>query len=431
MKVKLPIIAAFICSILAASSVFAQDDITVIHAGKILDVRKGTYAENVLIIVKGDKIDRIAPISEKGKFGNVIDLSDHVLLPGLIDAHAHLTLNSYDSSVDPYELPAASYGIIGTVNAKKTLESGITTVRDIHSYFYSDIALRDAIAKGWIPGPRMYVSGPAITMTGGHGAWANWLSPQLELRPNPGSIADGPDEVRKAVREHIKLGVNVIKVMATGGFGTSGSIPGASSYTVDELKAVVDEAHKHGIRVAAHAHGAQGIKNAVIAGVDSIEHATFLDDESIELMKKHKVFLVMDLKGGYYDLIEKNNDYSDKSTGLSNQQMYREIEARFLLAYRSGVKMAFGTDSSVFPHERAVEQFRLMKKAGMAEADIVRSATLNAADLVGIANLAGSIEPGKWADIIAVKDDPLTDVSALERVVFVMKAGKIYRREGK
>lgn len=414
--------------VLFSVAVICQPAKHVILAGKMVDPVDGNLRSSTLIVVEKGVITNVLPSSARKEHPVTIDLSEYTVLPGLIDCHAHLTLNYYDKTADVYELPAATYGIFGTQNAKKTLEAGFTTVRDLHSYFYSDIALRNAINRGWIPGPRMYVSGSALTMTGGHGAWANWLTPQLELTPNPGAIADGEDEVRRAVRKHIKHGVDVIKIMATGGYGTANSIPGAASYTVDEIKAAVEEARKRGIKVAAHAHGAEGIKNAVRAGVSSIEHASFLDQESIDLMKKHNVFLVMDVLAAHYDFIETKQDFSDKDLKQTNQELYKSFVANLIKAYEQDVKIAFGTDSSVFPHERVGEQFKLMQQAGMKPADIIRSATINAAELIGIEKHAGTLDAGKWADIIAVKGDPLSDLSVLERVQFVMKAGKIYKQ---
>ena len=393
----------------------------------MVDVEKGQITKDVLIIIRDGKIVKVDGANAKNDYENIIDLSEYTVLPGLIDCHAHLVLNSYDKSIDQWELPIANYGIMGTINAEKTLDAGFTTVRDIWGIFYSDIALRDAINKEIIPGPRMYVSGPAITMTGGHGDWESWMAPQLELKQNPAAVADGVDEVRKEVRRHIKQGVDLIKITATGGFGTSGSIPGAATYTEEEIKAAVDEAKKQGLKVAAHAHGADGIKNAVKAGVTSIEHGSFMDDEAIQLMKKHQVYLVMDLLAANYSHIELNKDYSDRKLGESNNELYEKFLDNFLKAYRQGVEMAFGSDSGVYPHGRNAEQFNLMVKAGMTEIDAIKSATIIAAKLIGIEDKTGSIEEGKLADIIAVKGNPLEDITVLEKIEFVMKEGKVYK----
>lgn len=399
----------------------------VILASAMVDVEKGQITKDVLIIIRDGKIVKVDGANAKNDYKNIIDLSEYTILPGLIDCHAHLVLNSYDKSIDQWELPIANYGIMGTLNAKKTLDAGFTTVRDIWGIFYSDIALRDAINKQLVHGPRMYVSGPAITMTGGHGDWESWMGPHLQLKENPAAIADGVDEVRKQVRLHIKQGVDVIKLTATGGFGTSGSIPGSASYSIEEIKVAVDEAKKHGLKVAAHAHGVDGIKSAIKAGVASIEHGSLMDDESIELMKKYQVYLVMDLLAAHYSHIELNKDYSNRKLGESNNELYKRFLDNFLKAYKQGVKMAFGSDSGVYPHGRNAEQFSLMVQAGMAEIDAIRSATIVASQLIGIDDKTGSIEEGKWADIIAVKGNPLEDITVLEKVEFVMKEGKVYK----
>jgi imidazolonepropionase-like amidohydrolase len=292
--------------------------------------------------------------------------------------------------------------------------------------FYCDVALRDAIARGWIEGPRVFASGPIVTITGGHGSWGNWLAPEHRLTTHASAIVDGADEARKAVRTHIQYGVDLIKVAATGGFGTPGSIPGAASFTVEELSAMVEEAGKRGLAVTAHAHGAAGIANAIRAGVRSIDHGTFLDEATIELMKERDVFLVMDLLAAHYDLIEVNKDFSDKALSSGNAEEYAKMAARFRQAYEAGVRIAFGTDASVFPHGRNAEQFHLMVEAGMSPADAIRSATSWAAELVGIGSEAGGLTVGRRADIIAVPGDPLRDVRTLERVEFVMKAGRVY-----
>ncbi|HEX6278785.1 MAG TPA: amidohydrolase family protein [Pyrinomonadaceae bacterium] len=414
--------------ILFSAVVVGQADKQVILAGKLFDPVSGTVKSNVLIVVEKGVIKNVLPSSARSDNPITIDLSGSTVLPGLIDTHTHVAYNSYDRSVSLIELGIAAYGIIGAKNAEKTLLAGFTTVRDVGTDFYADVAIRNAINRGWIPGPRMYVSASALTITGGHGSWENSLAPHLELKVKPTAVVDGADEVRKQVRLHIKNGVDVIKINATGGFGTSGTVPGAASFSIAEMKAAVEEARKAGKKVAAHAHGAEGIKNAILAGVDSIEHGTFLDDESVALMKEHKVFLVMDVLAAYVDLIEADKDYMDKQLGMTNKELYEKFEANFMKAYTAGVRMAFGTDSSVFPHGQNGRQFLLMQKAGMKPIDAIRSATINAAQLIGIEKDAGTIEVGKWADIIAVKGDPLSDLSLLERVEFVMKAGTIYKQ---
>lgn len=431
MKNALNILAIIAIWVAACLNTLAQEADQLILAGGILDFNTERIEQNVLITIVDGKISEIQKNPERSELVTYTDLSDYTLIPGLIDCHTHLVGNWYlgDSEFDVYTLPAATYGIIGTINAKKTLEAGFTTVRDLHSYFYGDVALRDAINEGLIMGPRMFVSGPALTITGGHGAFGNWLSPQIEFSGNPVSIADGEDEVRKETRKHLKYKVDWIKVFATGGFGSYGTKPGAASYTIQEIEAVVDEANKRGIKVAAHAHGAEGIKNALRAGVTSIEHGTFLDDEAIELLLEKKAYLSMDLLSAYYELIEKNENYSDKDIDASNNEMFSALLETFSKAYKKDVKIVFGTDAGVYPHGRNAEQFSIMKNAGMKEIDIIKSATITAAELLGVAHKLGSIEKGKLADMVAVKGNPLDNIKLLEHIPFVMKEGKIYKNE--
>lgn len=406
----------------------AQDRPLEIFAGAMVDVEQGVLVRDVLIRIEGGVIREIRTGAENGEAENRVDLSNYTVLPGLIDAHTHLCDNAYlGEAFDYWSYPAATFGIVGTVNAETTLAAGFTTVRNVSEPFYADVALRDAIEAGWIEGPRMYVSGAMITMSGGHGNWGNWIGPQHVVSTDAHMVADGPDAVRKAARLHLKRGVDLLKITATGGFGTARSLPGAASYTVEEMRAAVDEARKRGLKVAAHAHGAEGIKNAVRAGVHSIEHASLIDAEAIELMKQHGAFLVMDLLAAHYDLVEQNRDYSDKLLAGTNREEFDRYLQRFAEAYRAGVRMAFGTDAGVYPHGRNAEQFALMVEAGMTPADAVRSATVWAAELLGVERHAGSLEAGKWADLIAVEGNPLDDVTTLERVRFVMKGGTVYR----
>ncbi len=407
-----------------------EERVSVLRAGRVLDVVSGQYRSDVLITIERGLIREISDASEVEASSDWIDLSEYTVLPGLMDVHTHLCDNSYlGAEFDHWALPAASFGIVGVVNAKKLLDAGFTTVRNVSEPYYAGVALRNAIRSGWIEGPRMFVSGPMITMTGGHGDWGGWMAPEHEVRTPAETVADGVDEVRKAVRAHIKHGVDLIKVAATGGFYTEGSIPGAATYSVPELRAAVEEAAKRGFVVAAHAHGEDGISNAVAAGVRSIEHASLMEDASLQQVKEGGVFLVMDLLAAHYDLLETDKDYSDKQLGSSNEDTYRAYADRFARAYRAGARIAFGTDSGVYPHGRNAEQFALMVEAGMEPIDAIRSATLWAAELLGIEKNAGQVREGLWADLIAVKGDPLADSSTLKDIRFVMKAGKIAKME--
>lgn len=410
----------------AAEPFPADNSKTTVFAGTMLDVRAGAFRNDAIIEITDGRISAMSYGPKSSISGDFVDLSGRTVLPGLIDAHTHLCDNSYmGSDFDYWAYPAAMFGIVGVGNARKTLQAGFTTVRDMSTAFFCDVALRDAIAKGWIEGPRMFVSGQMITITGGHGSWGNWIAPQHRVETDAHVIADGDDEVRKAVRTHIRNKVDVIKIAATGGYGTHGSIPGAASYSVEELKVAVDEAAKHGLRVGAHAHGAEGIKNALNAGVASIEHASMIDQEGIRLMRKTGAFAVMDLLSARYDLIEINRDYDDKDLGRSNSGEYEAIVDVFREAHKAGVKIAFGTDASVFPHGRNAEQFHLMVEAGMTPLEAIRSATIVAADLLGKEDQLGEIAVGKVADLIAVEGNPLQNVRVLESVSFVMKDGVV------
>ena len=412
--------------LLATEPANPHDQQWTVFAETFLDVRTGQLKREVAIEIKNGRISSIASASRDSIDGEFTDLTGLTVLPGLIDSHTHLCDNSYmGDDFDHWAYPAASFGIVGVVNARKTLHAGFTTVRDVSAPFYCDVALRDAIARGWIQGPRMFVSGPMLTMTGGHGTWGNWIAPQHEVTTDAHLIADGVSEVRKAVRTLVRNNVDVVKVAATGGYGTHGTIPGAASYSLEELEAAVEEARKHGMAVAAHAHGAQGIRNAVTAGVTSVEHGSMIDDDGIRLMRKSGAFAVLDLLSAHFDLIERNQDYEDKNLGHSNSDEYAAIVERFRAVYQSGVKIAFGTDAGVYPHGRNAEQFRLMVDAGMSPLDAIRSATLIAADLLGQQENIGEIAVGRFADIIAVRGNPLEDIDVLKDPHFVVKEGEI------
>jgi imidazolonepropionase-like amidohydrolase len=307
--------------------------------------------------------------------------------------------------------------------------AGFTTVRDPSGPYYADVALRDAIAAGWVEGPRMFVSGPAITMTGGHGAVGNWAPPGLEIMSAAASVADGPDEIRKAVRMHQKYGVNFIKIIATGGIFTDRSDPGAASYTREEMEAAVDEARKRGQRVAAHAHGLEGIRNAVLAGVHSVEHGSYLDAATAALMAERGVFLVSDVYADEYSLTQGEALGLDPAHLAKARAVSGWMRESFKTARAAGVKIAFGTDAGVFPHGENARQFALYVALGMSPMEALQSATLNAAELIGVSEDVGTIEAGKRADLIAVASDPLSDIRQLEAVLFVMKAGVVVKNE--
>ena len=363
----------------------------------------------------------------------VVDLSHAYVFPGLIDCHTHLGARAdrYDP-IFSFRLTPFDSAIAAVVNAKKTLEAGFTSVRDVGSAPFLAVDLRNNINEGFIPGPRIVASGPGISITGGHGDLNNY-SPQTSVQMFPGKrdfqIADGPEQVRQTVREQVKYGVDVIKILATGGVLSKGDQPGAAQYSFEELKMAADTAHAAGRKIAAHAHGTQGIKWAILAGIDSIEHASLVDDEGIRLAKEHGTYFVMDIYDDDYILGNAKNfgipqEFIEKERGVGRLQ--RE---NFRKAFQAGVKMAFGTDAGVYPHGDNAKQFHYMVMYGMTPAQAIQAATWNAADLIGRAKDVGSLTPGHFADLIAVNDDPLQHVETLEHVQLVMKGGLIVKDE--
>ena len=400
---------------------------TVIRAGRVLDVRTGALHPNQAIVIVGDKITQIAPAAEVKTSGDdiTIDLPDATLLPGLIDMHTHLTfdLNSLGYSGLGISTREALHG---ARNSRRTLEAGFTTVRNLGAFDYSDIALRDAINDGDVIGPRIVASGPALGITGGH-CDENLLPPAFHFQA--GGVADGVEAVQHKVREVIKYGADVIKICATGGVLSKGDDPNASQFTLEEMKAIVADAHRLGRKVAAHAHGAEGVRWASEAGVDSIEHGHLMDDAAIATLKKNGTYLVPTLFLSEY--MEKNMDRSDVPE-FSKQKM-RDVMAAMRKnvgkAFAAGVKVALGTDAAVYPHGLNAGEFHVYVSMGMTPLAAIQTATVNASDLLGSKFNVGTLEPGKFADIVAVDGDPTKDVTVLEHVKFVMKGGSVYKND--
>jgi imidazolonepropionase-like amidohydrolase len=401
---------------------------TVIRAGHVLNVRTGELRANQTIVIVGDKITQIAASREVAADpGDItIDLPDATVLPGLIDMHTHLTFDLNSLGYAGLGISTAREALHGARNARRTLEAGFTTVRNLGAFDYSDIALRDAINDGDVIGPRIVASGPALGITGGH-CDENLLPPAFHFQA--GGVADGIEAVQHKVREVIKYGADVIKICATGGVLSKGDDPNASQYTLEEMKAIVADAHRLGRRVAAHAHGAEGVRWASEAGVDSIEHGHLMDDAAIATLKKNGTYLVPTLFLGEY--MEKNMDRSDVPE-YSKQKM-RDVIAAMRKntgkAFAAGVKVAFGTDAAVYPHGLNAGEFHVYVSLGMTPLASIQTATINAADLLGPKFQVGSLEPGNFADVIAVDGDPTKDVTKLEHVKFVMKGGTVYRNE--
>jgi imidazolonepropionase-like amidohydrolase len=397
----------------------------VVRAGRLLDVRTGKTLTHQTIIIQGDKIVQVTGAVDQvlPKDATVIDLSNATVLPGLIDAHTHITYTpNFGYSRLGISIPREA--LTGARNARVTLDAGFTTIRNVGADGFTDVALRDAINAGDVPGPRMLVSGPALSITGGH--CDDNLLP-FEWHVQSDGVADGIAAVQHKVRENIKYGADLIKVCATGGVLSHGDNPQASQYTIEEMKAIVADAHRLGRKVAAHAHGAQGILWASEAGVDSIEHGSYIDDAAIAEMKKDGTYLVptLYLMDWFYENAEKIGTPAELIAKARDvMPAARKNVAR---AFAAGVKVGFGTDAAVYPHGLNAHEFAVMVKLGMTPLGAIQAATVNDADLLGWSDKVGTVEAGKWADLIAVDGDPLADVTTLERVMFVMKGGDVIR----
>jgi imidazolonepropionase-like amidohydrolase len=421
--------AAFLAAGLAAHVTAQQDEKpaakrTLIRAGHLLDVKTGKVTDGETIVVVGDSIQSIAATSSvAAQAGDtVVDLGTMTVLPGLIDVHVHLTMNS---DFDPYrELASTSAkeAINGVVNARATLMAGFTSVRNVGASGFVDVDLRDAINAGQVAGPHMLVSGPLIGITGGH-CDENLLPIQYHLEGD--GVADGIAAVQHRVRQNIKYGADLIKICATGGVLSKGDDPQASQFTLEEMQAIVADAHRLGRKVAAHAHGAQGILWATEAGVDSIEHGSYIDAAGIAEMKKRGTYLVPTL---YLEdwMLESGHlppFYHQKMVDVS-----AVAKGNIKRAMQAGVKIALGTDAAVYPHGLNAHELDVyVNQLGMAPLTALQTATINAADLMGWTAKTGTLEPGKWADIIAVEKNPLDDVRVLQDVKFVMKGGVVYK----
>src|SRR5215471_4846666 len=400
---------------------------TVIRAGHLLDVRTGKVLNDQLIFVEGGKITAVGPGNGADGFKDltVIDLSGKTVLPGLIDAHTHITFDP-KFGYDRLAISLPREALIGAKNARITLLAGFTTIRNVGATEFADIALRDAINAGDVPGPRIDASGPALSITGGH--CDDNLLP-YEWHATEIGVADGVENVQHKVREVIKYGADVIKICATGGVLSLGDNPQASQFTQEELRAAIADAHRLGRKVAAHAHGAQGILWASEAGVDSIEHGSYIDDAGIAAMKAHGTYLVptLYLSDWFFENAPKMN--VPPSMLAKGKEVMPAARKNIAHAFASGVKVGFGTDAAVYPHGLNAHEFAVMVRLGLTPLQAIQAATVNDADLLGWPDKVGVIEANHFADIIAVDGDPLEDVTTLERVKFVMKGGVVYKNE--
>jgi imidazolonepropionase-like amidohydrolase len=421
----------------AAPAAAKAGDSRVLICGRLLDVAEREVLEDQAVVVAGDRVVSVGPADQARlpEGAETVDLRGFTCLPGLIDAHTHLVDRSDGGSYNwasPLMTTGAEMAFHSIPNARKTLLAGFTTVRDLGTYrAFVDVALRDAIDRGTVPGPRMQPAGAYVTISGGAGALTGFapdLELPLELRFGQ---ADGADQVRQRVREIARRGAGVIKVLATGAILTLGSRPGGQEFSYEELRAAVEEAEKNGLRVAAHAHSPAGAKDAVRAGVASIEHGSLLDDEVLLLMKEHGTFLMCDALASW--------DFWPGGTPEDAPEGYPpEFVAKEKISYAGylktlrraielGVRIAYGTDAAVIPHGQNARLFRTYVEAGMTPWQALRTATVEAAELLGWQDRVGSVAAGRFADVVAVAGDPLTDISRLEHVDFVMKGGTVYK----
>jgi imidazolonepropionase-like amidohydrolase len=402
----------------------AQAESSYIVAGSLIDPLNETVISNPVIEIQGDRIVAVTSGGKVPDNAEVIDLGSATLLPGLADLHTHLTWNPSDLGYNGLAVSITDETVRGVVNARKTLMAGFTVARNLGASGYADVSIRDAIADGSIPGPRLQVSGLMLGSTGGH-CDDNKLPVEYGVRN--GGVADGPWAVRQKVRENRKYGADVIKFCATGGTSSRGTNPGVRQYTLEEMQAIVDEAHTLGMPVAAHAHGTEGILFAIRAGVDSVEHSSLIDEEGLQLAKRNGTFLSINAYAPLYMIA------NGESQGMLPEavEKARKLVDKRMETYRTAIaadaKIVFGSDTAIIPHGDNAKQFSVYVDLGMSPMKAIQSATTVAAESLGLVGDTGAVAPGYFADIIAVEGDPLEDISVLENVVFVMQGGRIYK----
>ncbi len=407
----------------------AKETAVVIRCGKLLDARTTKLQDAMLILIRGERIEAVGKASEITipPGATTIDLTAGTVLPGLIDVHAHIIPEVGYTQDSFLQRSSALNALDGLMHAQKNLNAGFTTLRDPGDMdpFYSHFAVRDSINAGKFSGPRIFAAGHLLSITGGHADFNN-AAPELNI-PGFGEIVDGVDAVRKAVRKEVKWGADWIKISATGGIYTAGDDPGLPQFTFEEMKAAVDEARRFGRYVAAHAHGVEGTKSAIRAGVRSIEHGSVLDDEAVELFRRHGTYLVPTIYTSEYTLAEGEKNKQPAHAIEKARKLHELKRDSFSRALRGEIKIVYGTDTGIIPQGANARQFAVMVRWGMSSSQAILSATSTAAEMLGLAKDLGTIEAGKYADLIAVSGDPLQNIAVLEDVKFVMKGGKVIK----
>jgi imidazolonepropionase-like amidohydrolase len=426
---------AALCLLLTASAHAVESTppvVKLIKAARLVDPAAGKVLPGYAVLIENDRVKAVGPAADLAKSlpagATVIDLGDTTILPGLIDCHTHVTGQPENFYEDIFRKSPIDQATTSHIFARRTLEAGFTTIRNVGADNYVDFALRNAINTGKLPGPRILASGPALSATGGHGD-LNGMSPYIRFVGDINGIANGVEEVRKKVRENVKYGADCIKILATAGVLSEEESVGLPQYTIEEMKAAVDEAAVWGRKVAAHAHGTEGIKLAIKAGVASVEHASFIDEEGIKLALAHETYLVFDIYNDDYIMAEYGRLGFPQNILDKEKLVGRTQRENFTKALKAGCKLAFGSDAGVYPHGWNGKQFHTQVVWGMTPLQAIQSATTTAADLLGWNTKIGQLAPGFYADLIAVKGDPTVNETVLEHVDFVMKGGEIYKNK--
>ena len=408
---------------------------TTIYCGHLIDTLQGTTKDATTVVLRGERIVEVVPGWAARSESTLIDLKTETCMPGLSDMHVHLSgeADLKNSFVEDMTLNRADWMVRSTVYARRTLMGGFTTVRDVGDHNYDVVALRNQINAGWVPGPRIFASGPAIGSSGGHTDDSDGL--RMDLQGNPGpeiGIIDGTEEARKAVRLHYKQGVDCIKIVASGGVQDESQSVGNPQLTEEEIQTLVTTAHDYGYTVATHAHGAEAMRRAVLGGVDSIEHGTFMSEEVMNLMKQHGTYYVPTMYTATF-VTEKAKIAGSYSPVITRKALLvgPQIVKTVAAAYQHGVPLAYGTDEGVFPHGENWRDFPLLVQAGVSPMYAIQMATINAARLLKHDDELGSITPGKYADVVAVPGDPLADIDLMHKVDFVMRSGVVYKQAGR